>query len=77
MRVFIVSLLLATAAAAQSRIAVLPVQPRPGALTAPDAIAFTEEIRVVARDALASQGYEVIAAEGMHAKGLASRRIPA
>ena len=69
MRVFIVSLLLATAAAAQSRIAVLPVQPRAGALPAPDAIAFTEEIRVVARDALAAQGYEVIAAEGSDPAG--------
>jgi hypothetical protein len=69
LRVFTVSLLLATAAAAQNRIAVLPVQPRPGALAAPDAIAFTEEIRVVARDTLAANGYEVIAAEGSDPAG--------
>ena len=64
MRVFILSIFLASAAVAQNRVAVLPVQPRSGALTPADAAAFTQEMRAAARDSLADRGYEVLAAEG-------------
>ena len=64
MRIFILSIFLASAAAAQNRVAVLPVQPRSGALTPADAAAFTQEMRAAARDSLADRGYEVLAAEG-------------
>jgi hypothetical protein len=59
------SVLLASAAfGGADRIAVLPIEPRPPALSAGDAASLTVEMRVVARDALSGQGYEIIAAEG-------------
>ena len=64
MRVFILSIFLASAAGAQNRVAVLPVQPRSGALTPADAAAVSEQIRAAARDSLADRGYEVLTAEG-------------
>jgi hypothetical protein len=64
LRVLICSIFLASAAAAQNRVAVLPVQPRAGALTPADAAALTAEMRAAARDSLADRGYEVLAAEG-------------
>ena len=64
MRVFILSIFLASAAAAQNRVAVLPVQPRSGVLTLADAAAVSEQIRAAARDSLADRGYEVLTAEG-------------
>ncbi len=60
MRVFILSIFLASAAAAQNRVAVLPVQPRSGVLTPADAAAVSEQIRATARDSLADRGYEVL-----------------
>jgi hypothetical protein len=64
LRTFAAALLLTTAAAAQNRVAVLPLEPRPGALSAADAVALTEELRTAARDALAGHGYEVVAGQG-------------
>ena len=69
MRIFILSALLATAAAAENRVAVLPLQSKPGALSAPDAVALTEEMRIVAREALSPHGYEVVAGEGSDPEG--------
>ena len=63
MRVFTLSLLFASAALAQSRIAVLPVEPRQGAVSAAEAASLTAEIRAVAREAL-GRGYEIVSAEG-------------
>src|SRR5438270_673453 len=64
LRVFILSIFLASAAAAQNRVAVLPVQPRSGVLTPADAAAVSEQMRTTARDSLADRGYEVLTAEG-------------
>src|SRR6059058_2698354 len=64
LRVFILSIFLASAAAAQNRVAVLPVQPRSGVLTPADAAAVSEQMRTTARDSLADRGYEVLIAEG-------------
>jgi hypothetical protein len=64
LRVFILAIFFASAAAAQNRVAVLSVQPRSGALSPADAAAITEQIRAAARDWLADRGYEVLAAEG-------------
>src|SRR5947209_2550111 len=64
LRVFILSIFLASAAAAQNRVAVLPVQPRSGVLTPADAAAVSEQIRATARDSLADRGYEVLNGEG-------------
>src|SRR5207302_1708030 len=64
LRIFILSIFLASAASAQNRVAVLPVQARSGALTPADAAAFTQEMRAAARDSLADRGYEVLGAEG-------------
>ncbi|MGZ6142392.1 MAG: hypothetical protein ACXWLM_03585 [Myxococcales bacterium] len=55
---------------AASTIAVLPVEPRAGALQPADAAAITEEIRSAARAALAPHGYEVVAATGDVASAL-------
>ncbi|MCA1829222.1 MAG: hypothetical protein LC689_20045 [Myxococcales bacterium] len=51
-------------AAAASTVAVLPVQPRTGALSPADAAAITQEIRDSARKTLAPYGIEVIDAGG-------------
>jgi len=65
LRTFTAALLLTTtAAAAQDRVAVLPLEPRAGALSAADARVLTEELRAAARDALAPHGYEVVAEQG-------------
>ena len=63
----IASLFIALAA---STVAVLPVEPRKGALQPADAAAITEEIRSAAREALAPHGFEVVAAEGDLASAL-------
>jgi hypothetical protein len=64
LRAFTISMLLATTALAENRVAILPIQPRPGALSPRDAVALAEEMRAVASETLASEGYEVVAAEG-------------
>jgi len=64
LRTFAAALLLTTAAAAQNRVAVLPLEPRAGALSAADALVLSEELRAAARDALAPHGYELVAAQG-------------
>jgi hypothetical protein len=64
LRVFILSIFLASAAAAQNRVAVLSVQPRSGVLTPADAAAFSEQMSATARESLADHGYEVLAAGG-------------
>src|SRR5947209_12681553 len=56
--------LLAAAAASDRTVAVLPIEPRTGALSAADAAALTKEVRAAARDALGSSGFEVMDAEG-------------
>jgi len=63
LRAFVLSLLLASAALAD-KVAVLPIEPRPGTLSAADAAALAAEIRAVARDALSGQGYEVVSFDG-------------
>jgi hypothetical protein len=64
LRFFSLSLLLASAALGQNRVAVLSIEPRQGALSAADAASLTVEMRVVARDALSGQGYQIITFEG-------------
>jgi hypothetical protein len=64
LRVFMLSLLLASSALGQKRIAVLPIESRQGALSTADAASLTVEMRVVAREALSGQGYEVITSDG-------------
>ena len=61
---------LATAAAAQGPVAVLPVEARAGVLSAAEAAAVTAEIRSTARDALAAEGVAVSGAEGTPAAAL-------
>src|SRR3954469_20388298 len=56
--------LLAAAAASDKTVAVLPIEPRAGALSAADAAALTSEVRAAARDAIGSFGFEVTDAEG-------------
>ncbi len=68
LRTFAAVLLLASAAAAEDRVAVLPLEARAGTLSAADAAALTAEMRAAIREALASHGYEVVAAEGSDAK---------
>jgi len=68
LRTFAAALLLASAAAAENRVAVLSLEPRGGVLGAADAAALTGELRAVIREALAPQGYEVVTAEGNDAK---------
>jgi hypothetical protein len=64
LRTFAVSLLLASAAAAENRIAVLALEPRAGVLAPADAVSLTEEMRAAVREALAPHGYRTIASEG-------------
>ena len=64
LRTFAVFLLLASAAAAENRVAVLPLEPRAGALAAADALALTQDLRAAVADALAPHGYETVAASG-------------
>ncbi len=68
MRTFALALLLASAAAAENRVAVLPLEARPGTLGAADAAALTGELRATIREALAQYGYEMVAAEGSDAR---------
>src|ERR1700730_2712556 len=67
LRTFAVFLLFASAAAAASRVAVLPLEPRAGALAAADALALTQDLRAAVADALAPHGYETVAASGADA----------
>src|SRR6266446_10562222 len=67
LRPFAVFLLFTSAAAAENRVAVLPLEPRAGALSAADALALTQELRAAVTDALASHGYETVAASGADA----------
>src|SRR6267378_1025249 len=64
LRTFAVFLLFASAAAAENRVAVLPLEPRAGALAAADALALTQDLRAAVADALAPHGYETVAASG-------------
>ncbi len=64
MRTSAVFLLLATAAAAENRVAVLPLEARAGALTGSEAAALTARMRSIARETLGPQGYEIAVAEG-------------
>ena len=64
MRTLSAILLLASAALAEDRVAILPVEPRAGVLAGPEAAAFTARMRALARESLAPHGYQVVAAEG-------------
>lgn len=68
LRTFAALLLLASAAAAENRVAVLPLEPRPGVLSPADAAALTEEMRAVVRDAIAPHGYQMVAEDGSNAR---------
>ena len=57
---------------AASTVAVLPVEPRAGALSAAEAASITEEIRKDAQAALAPHGFEIVSAEGNVASALSS-----
>src|SRR5260221_6750467 len=59
MRTFALCLLVATAAAADPSVAVLPLAPRERVLSVAAAAALTEEIRAAARSALAADGFTV------------------
>jgi len=67
LRTFAVFLLFASAAAAENRVAVLPLEPRAGALAAADALALTQDLRAAVADALAPHGYETVAGSGSDA----------
>src|SRR6267143_5897262 len=67
LRTFAVFLLFASAAAAENRVAVLPLEPRSGALAAADALALTQDLRAAVADALAPHGYEMVAGSGADA----------
>src|SRR5882762_926671 len=67
LRTFPVFLLFASAAAAENRVAVLPLEPRAGALAAADALALTQDLRAAVADALAPHGYETVAGSGSDA----------
>src|SRR6266404_100351 len=67
LRTFAVFLLFASAAAADNRVAVLPLEPRAGALGAADALALTQDLRAAVADALAPHGYETVAGSGADA----------
>src|SRR5467141_116293 len=64
LRTFAVFLLFASAAGAENRVAVLPLEPRAGALAATDALALTQDLRAAVADALAPHGYETVAGSG-------------
>src|SRR2546422_1635328 len=74
LRTFALALLLASAAAAENRVAVLPLEARPGTLGAADAAALTGELRATIREALAQYGYEMVAAEGSDARAALESR---
>src|ERR1700704_842288 len=67
LRTFAVFLLFASAAAAENRVAVLPLEPRAGALAAADALVLTQDLRAAVADALAPHGYETVAGSGSDA----------
>jgi hypothetical protein len=73
LRTFAALLLFASAAAAENRVAVLPLEPRPGVLSAADAAALTEELRATVRDAIVPHGYEMVAADGSNARAAMER----
>ena len=68
LRTFAAALLLASAAVAENRVAVLPLEARAGALSAAEAAALTSELRAAVGEALAPHGFEVVAAEGTDAR---------
>src|SRR5882762_4961522 len=67
LRTFAVFLLFASAAVAENRVAVLPLEPRAGALGAADALTLTQDLRAAVADALAPHGYETLAGSGSEA----------
>lgn len=64
MRTFTLVLLLAGAAAAEKRVVLLPIEPRAGALSPPEASALSEQMRSIGREALGPHGYEIVNAPG-------------
>jgi hypothetical protein len=62
--------LVASSAAAETSVAVLPIEPRAGALQPAEAAALTQELRKTARDVLAPHGFAVVDASGDVASAL-------